>query len=131
MCSQVNKKDANEINSRVEKCGECCLIHQQFTLTENTTITGPTRIYMAPDVLFAPENPFGTVTVSNCGNTPLTVVFKTLNATNGIVVPAGGQLAVTGSIKQIDIAAPTSNPTRVCAVFSFDLFLILPQCSRS
>ena len=128
---QVDRKEANVINSRVENCGNCCLIHQQFTITENTTITGSTRIYLAPDLLFAPESPFGTVTVSNCGSTPLTVVFRTASATNGIVVPPGGQFAITGSIKQIDIAPLTATPTQICAVFHFDLFLILPQCSAS
>ena len=131
MCCHEEKKEAVAISSRIENCGDCCLIHQQFTLTENFTISVPTRVYMAPDVLFAPQNPFGTVTVSNCGSTPFTVVFKTDGGTtNGIVVPPGGQLAVAGAtIVQIDIAPPTSNPTQVCAVFHFDLFLILPQCS--
>ena len=132
MCCHDEKKDTIVIGSRIENCGDCCLIHQQFTLTENTTITGPTRIYMAPDVLFAPENPFGTVTVSNCGSTPFTVIFRTASGTNGIVVPPRGQFAITGSIREIDIEPtnPSPRPYPICAVFSFDLFLLLPDCSN-
>ena len=45
-------------------------------------------------------------------------------------MPPKGQYALTGSIVEID-AGPTATtrPIPICAVFSFDLFLILPQCS--
>lgn len=130
--SEFKRKDVNEINSRVENCGSCCLIHQQFTLTENISITGTTKIYRAPDNLFANASPFGTVIVSNCGCTPFTVIFRTgVNNTNGIIVPPKGQFAITGSIREIDIEPtnPNPRPYPICAVFSFDLFLILPACS--
>ena len=132
MCSQVNKKDANEINSRVEKCGECCLIHQQFTLTENIIVTAPglIDIYNAPDNLFRNGSPFGTVIVSNCGCTPLIVRIVSAATTTTVTVPPKGQYALTGSIVEID-AGPTATtrPIPICAVFTFDLFLILPPCS--
>ena len=132
MDCEVTKKDANVINSHLEHCGDCCLIHQQFALTENISITGTTKIYRAPDNLFANGSPFGTVIVSNCGMTPFTVVFRTTSGPNGIIVPPKGQFAITGSIREIDIEPtnPSPRPYPICAVFSFDLFLLLPDCSN-
>ena len=130
-CCQVDKKEANEIKSRVENCGSCCLIHEQFTLTEKINITDVTKIYRAN--LFAPPLFFGTVTVSNCGCTPFTVVFRTASGTQGVVVPPGGQFALTGFIEEIDIqptgTIPSPRPIPICALFSFDLFMIVPSCS--
>ena len=134
------RKDDKVLNSHVDRCGDCCLIHQQFTLTENISVIGstPIKIYRAPDDLFNNESPFGTVIVSNCGCTSLTVVFRTEDNgggtnTNGIIVPPKGQFAITGAIEEIDVAPTNPDPNRpvpICALFTFDLFLLLPDCSN-
>ncbi|NKE07830.1 hypothetical protein [Mesobacillus selenatarsenatis] len=124
-------------------CGDCCLVHQQFTLEQNVNFDEETtvQVYDAggyqsaciPGQSGADEEtiqqetvrafPFGTLIVSNAGDNPfdLEVVQADLDDTFNATVFPGADVAFTGVIREVNVTTPV-DPIR--AFFHFDIFLL-------
>jgi len=128
-------------------CGDCCLIHQQFTLEERFNFNQETTVTIYEANAFVPACtpgqpsgdagitqqepvftfPFGTVIAFNNGITAFD--FKVVgengeeDAITKTVFP-GARVAISGLIQRVDAIYPPS-PCRT--LFDFDIFLAPPD----
>ncbi|QED46319.1 hypothetical protein [Cytobacillus dafuensis] len=138
-----NDKAKNPFHNDIQsccKCGDCCLIHQQFTLKhkfnfpQETTVTvyeangyepactpgasnGEAAVQQTGFVL-----PFGTILAINNGVNAFDVQVIGENFEDAIIhtIHPGTQVGITGVFQRVNAIYPT-DPVR--AAFQFDLFL--------
>lgn len=137
-CSnEIPKVDAayKRINSQIINCGNCCLIHEQFTLNIIKNRTSQPRtdvIYVANQFRRCPSQeveatlngsiyPFGTIVTRNLSAVPVNfIVYGDVEEETSMIVQPNSEVAVTlSAISAVEVNYPT-DPIRL--LFTFDIF---------
>ena len=123
------------LNSTVEKCGECCLVHEKFSINIIKKTTDEPRtdtIFRAsefqgcsPAQIGIAQNssrfPFGSILVRNFSAVPVAfTVFGDVEEETDMTVQSNSEVAVTlNAISAVEVFYPT-DPIRL--LFVFDIF---------
>lgn len=138
--SSIRKPDFSSrfnrlLNSTVEKCGECCLVHEKFSINIIKKKTDEPRadtIFRAsefqgcsPAQIGIAQNssrfPFGSILVRNFSAVPVAfTVFGDVEEETDMTVQSNSEVAVTlSAISAVEVLHPT-DPIRL--LFVFDIF---------
>lgn len=141
-----NKKNPFHNNIQVCcDCGDCCLIHQQFTIEQNPILQQQTTVAVYEANEYEPACtpgtsngdptvqqtgtvlPFGTVIASNNGINAFDFTVFAENGEDFITktVQPGTQVAISGVTSRVTATYLPVDPIR--ALFQFDLFLYPPD----